>query len=392
MRKIILYFGIVVLFFVFSGCEDLPDQSPQELGTLKKATVCEIASPFIPDELIIKFKEGTADSRKAALLAIIGGKQKEKILSKMMELCGDNEGLTLVETTNPVDAALNALKGIPDVEYAEPNYIYTNEAVSNDTYYTNGSLWGVYGAASTPSNIYGSGAYKAWAAGHTGSATVYVGIIDEGYMYSHEDLTTNAGKNPGEVAGNGIDDDLNGYIDDVYGWDFYNNNNSVFDGLEDDHGTHVAGTIGAIGGNRKGVAGICWNIRLLNAKFLGATGGTTANAVLAIDYFTQLKAKQGLNIVALNNSWSGGDYSQALYDAIQRAASQNILFIASAGNDAKNIDLTNVYPAGYSCSNIISVAAINATGDFSYYSNYGVNSVDIGAPGSGIYSTIPKLS
>jgi subtilisin family serine protease len=154
----------------------------------------------------------------------------------------------------------------------------------------------------------------------------------------------NSGKNPREIAGNGVDDDLNGYVDDVYGWDFFNKDNTVFDGTADDHGTHVAGTIGAMGGNKKGVAGICWNVKILSAKFLGPAGGTTADAVLAVDYFTDLKADQKLNIVALNNSWSGGGYSQALFDAIQRAAQQNILFIASAGNDAVNTDLTVSYP------------------------------------------------
>jgi subtilisin family serine protease len=309
-----------------------------------------------------------------------------------MERYGDKEGLTLVHVSGSLLEAVNKMKGNPDIEYAEPNYIYTHNAISNDTYYLDGNLWGMYGQSSAPAYPYGCGAYRAWASGHTGSASVYVGIIDEGYMVAHEDLSGNAGKNPGEIAGNGIDDDKNGYVDDVYGWDFFNNDNTVFDGIEDDHGTHVAGTIGAIGGNRKGVAGVCWNIKLLNAKFLGPEGGTTANAVLAVDYFTELKIKQGINIVALNNSWGGGGYSEALKEAIQRASANNILFIAAAGNDVTNSDISPYYPAGYSCENIIAVASINTTGALSYFSNYGATSVDLGAPGSGIYSTIPKLS
>jgi subtilisin family serine protease len=153
----------------------------------------------------------------------------------------------------------------------------------------------------------------------------------------------------------------------------------------------VAGTIGAVGGNGKGVAGICWNVRLLDAKFLGATGGTTANAILAVDYFTNLKSK-GLNIVATNNSWGGGGFSQLLKDAIDRAGAQNILFIAAAGNNATDNDVTPSYPASYTSSNIIAVAAITSTGTLASFSQYGATSVDIGAPGQAIYSSVPVKS
>jgi subtilisin family serine protease len=210
-------------------------------------------------------------------------------------------------------------------------------------------------------------------------------------MYTHEDLALNAGTNPYEIAGNGIDDDGNGLKDDVYGWDFAGNNNTVFDGVGDDHGTHVAGTIGAVGGNRKGVAGVVWNVKLLNAKFLGSTGGSTANAIKAVDYFTNLK-KKGLNIVATNNSWGGGGYSQGLKDAIDRAAAENILFIAAAGNSGTNNDVTASYPSGYNSSNIIAVASITSTGGLSSFSQFGATTVDIGAPGSSVLSTVPKSS
>jgi subtilisin family serine protease len=210
-------------------------------------------------------------------------------------------------------------------------------------------------------------------------------------MYTHEDLAANAGTNPGEIAGNGKDDDGNGYVDDVYGWDFDGNNNSVFDGTGDDHGTHVAGTIGGVGGNGKGVAGVVWNVKLLGAKFLGNRGGTTANAIKAVDYFTALKNK-GVNLVATNNSWGGGGYSQGLYDAIERANQAGILFIAAAGNNGSNNDATPSYPASYTNSNIIAVASIASNGTISSFSNYGATSVDLGAPGSSIWSTVPKSS
>jgi hypothetical protein len=186
------------------------------------------------------------------------------------------------------------------VEYAEPNWIYTHDATSNDTYYTNGSLWGMYGDATT-ANQYGSQAGEAWAAGKTCDSSVYVGIIDEGYMYMHEDLAASAGTNPGETASNGVDDDGNGYVDDVYGWDFDGNNNTVFDGAGDDHGTHVAGTIGGTGGKSKGVAGVCWSVKLLNAKFLGNRGGTTANAIGGgLPHGPEDTPR--INLVATNNS------------------------------------------------------------------------------------------
>jgi subtilisin family serine protease len=221
---------------------------------------------------------------------------------------------------------------------------------------------------------------------------VYVGIIDEGYMYTHDDLAANVAKNPGEVVGNGIDDDGNGYVDDVYGWDFANGDASVFDGLADDHGTHVAGTIGGVGGNGKGVAGVCWSVKLLNAKFLGRNGGTTANAVKAVDYFTDLKTRHGLNLVATSNSWGGGGFSQTLQDAIGRANKADVLFIAAAGNSTYNCETSNCYPGEYPNANVISVASITSTGAISSFSNYGVTTVDIGAPGSGVYSTVPARS
>jgi subtilisin family serine protease len=209
-------------------------------------------------------------------------------------------------------------------------------------------------------------------------------------MYTHTDLAANSAVNPGEIAGNGADDDGNGYIDDVRGWDFANNDSSVFDGTTDDHGTHVAGTIGGAGGNGTGVAGVCWSVKLMNAKFLGRNGGTTANAVKAVDYFTDLKTRHGLNLVATSNSWGGGGFSQALQDAIGRANNADILFIAAAGNSTYNCETSSCYPGEYPNANVISVASITSSGGISSFSNYGSTTVDLGAPGSGIYSTLPK--
>ena len=350
------------------------------------------ANEVVPGEVIVKFRAGTSAAARGQALQHANAAVRERIVTGAMRRAGDAEGLTVVHSGLGTGAAIERLRGNPNVEYAEPNYVYRHDAVSNDTYFTNGSLWGMYGPSTSPSNQYGSGAASAWAANHTDCSSVYVGIIDEGYMYTHVDLAANVAKNPGEIAGNGADDDGNGYVDDVYGWDFANNDASVFDGTTDDHGTHVAGTIGAAGGNGQGVAGVCWSVKLLNGKFLGRNGGTTANAVRAVDYFTDLKTRHGLNLVATSNSWGGGGFSQALQDAIERANAANILFIAAAGNSTYNCETSSCYPGEYPNLNVISVASITSSGAISSFSNYGVTTVDLGAPGSGVYSTVPASS
>lgn len=353
---------------------------------------------FVPDEVLVKYRPGTTSRDKSNARGRASAVGAEVITTPLMKQLGTGDlELVRLPAGMSVANAMARLNGHFAVEYAEPNWIYTHDAVSNDTYYTNGTLWGMYGDATTPANPNGSQAGEAWAAGHNGCSSVYVGIIDEGYMYMHEDLTASAGTNPGETAGNGVDDDGNGYVDDVYGWDFDGNNKTVFDGAGDDHGTHVAGTIGGTGGNGKGVAGVCWSVKLLNAKFLGNRGGTTANAIKAVDYLTDLKTRHGINLVATNNSWGGGGFSQALKDAIDRSGAANILFIAAAGNGGNdgvgdNNDTTPHYPSTYASENIIAVASITSSGAKSSFSNYGSTTVDLGAPGSGIVSTVPVAS
>ncbi|WP_210489052.1 S8 family peptidase [Rufibacter aurantiacus] len=355
---------------------------------------------IVPNEVLVKFRAGAAAEARAAVLARISGKVKEKILTKTMARFGDKEGVVLVHTPMAALEALSKIKGEGAIEFAEPNFIYTHQAASSDPYYTNGSLWGMYGDATTPANQYGSQAGEAWAAGHTGSASVVVGIIDEGVQTDHPDLVGQVWKNPFDPV-NGVDDDGNGYIDDVNGWDFDANDNSVYDGgtrgAYDDHATHVAGTIGAKN-DGKGVVGVNWNVTMISLKFLGRRGGTTANAIKAVDYLTDLKTRHNMNIVASNNSWGGGGFSQALSDAVVRAAKAQILFVAAAGNGGSDgvgddNDAVGSYPSNYNTAsaagydNVIAVAAITSTGGRSSFSNYGATTVDIGAPGSGIYSS-----
>jgi subtilisin family serine protease len=265
--------------------------------------------------------------------------------------------------------------------------------VSTDPYYVDGSLWGM-GATGSGSNAAG-----AWASGFIGSSNIVVGVIDEGIQYTHPDLSANIWVNPVDVL-NGKskrDEDGNGYADDIYGWDFANNDNTIYDGgsagAADKHGTHVAGTIGARS-NSVGVVGVNWNIKMISAKFLKQGGGTTSNAIRAINYLTDLKKNRGINIVATNSSWGGGGYSQALLDAIQAGGNEGILFVAAAGNNSSNNDTTLSYPSTYVCNTtsngecLISVAAINSAGAMASFSNYGATSVDLGAPGVGIWSTM----
>jgi subtilisin family serine protease len=393
MRKHHIFVGILSIATFASCKKDLTSSNqPSELSVAQAANDIgqQVAGDnFVPNELLVKFKAGVSEDVRANVLARIGGSVSEKVLTKAMERFGDKDGFLVVRTNLHSLEAISRARGFGEVEYAEPNYIYTHDATSNDPYFTNNSLWGMNGT-------YGCNANQAWAAGHTGSSSVFVGIIDEGAMYNHEDLVGNFG-NPKEIAGNGKDDDGNGYIDDVYGYDFANNDNTTFDGSIDDHGTHVSGTIGGIGGNGKGVAGVNWSVKMISAKFLGRNGGTTANSIKAVDYITDLKTRDGLNIVATNNSWGGGGFSQALQDAIERANAADILFIAAAGNGGSdgvgdNNDAVANYPSNYPNANIIAVAAITSSGALASFSNYGATTVDIGAPGSGIYSSVPTKS
>lgn len=393
-RSLSVKSSLTAAAIVLAACS--PEQtsltSPADaaLAAAPQASVAR-APEFVPGEVIVRFRPGASNASRGEIMRSANAQVGEKIVTAAMRGRGDNEGITVMRTSMNVPDAIAALKARGDVEYAEPNWIYTTDATVSDTYYANGSLWGMYGSGTAPSNQYGIGGTAAtpWVAG-ANCGNVVIGIIDEGYMYTHPELAANAFKNPGEIAGNSVDDDGNGYVDDVYGWDFAGNNSSVFDGAGDDHGTHVAGTIGAAG-NGTGVVGVCSTVKLMSGKFLGSQGGTTANAVKAVDYFTALKNK-GVNIAATSNSWGGGGFSQALADAIGRANAANILFVAAAGNSTYNCDVTACYPANYNVANVISVASITSTGAISSFSNYGATTVDIGAPGSAIWSTVPVSS
>lgn len=232
------------------------------------------------------------------------------------------------------------------------------------------------------------GAVNAWET-TTGNSNQVIVVIDGGMDLDHEDLKDNLWVNPFEIPNNNEDDDGNGYIDDVHGWDFANNDNAPEDDTFRGHGTHVAGIAAARGNNGKGVTGVCWNCKIMPLKFTDSTGrGSTSTAMKAIEYAVDMKQK-GVNIVVINNSWGGGSYSRLLKEAVEETNQNNILFVAAAGNDGTDNDERPFYPASYKNNNIIAVGAIDCLGKKASFSNYGRRHVDIFAPGEAIYSTIP---
>lgn len=406
--------------------------------------------PLLEAALLLQFAGAIPPALQAETLAS-AGVQAAEVLREQAGPNGDSGALLRVTLAPGVDPnqALETLEQSAGVAFAEPDWTVGIEATSNDSAYASGNLWGMYGDATSPTNPFGSQAGEAWAAGFTGSTKVVVGIVDTGIDYRHPDLYLNVWLNQREIptalrtqltdtdldglitfrdlnstansrlvsdlnangridAGdlladarweNGLDEDRNGYRDDLVGWDWVNNDNDPLD--DHNHGTHVAGTIGGMGGNGVGVAGVNWSIQMAGLKFLSKSGsGSISNAIKAVDYFTALGAAGGpQDFVATNNSWGGGGYSQGMQDAIARAAQQGQLFIAAAGNGGRDgigddNDVVAYYPTNYSTvasvgyEAVVAVAATTSTGGLAGFSNYGDVTVDLGAPGQLITSTL----
>ncbi len=274
----------------------------------------------------------------------------------------------------PVAEAIQAFQIRTDIRYATPDFRIRVQNTPNDPGMA--STWGLNNRTTFGADI---GVNQAWNYGT--SSSVVVAVIDSGIDYNHVDLASNIWRNSNEIAGNGKDDDQNGYVDDIRGWNFVSNNNNPMD--DNGHGTHIAGTIGAVGNNSTGVAGINWSVQMMPLKFLDRNGsGMLSDAVAAIDYARANGAK------IINASWGSSGFSAALQSAIQRFQNAGGIFVAAAGNEGANNARVPSFPANINLPNVISVAASTSRDALANFSNYGTN-VDIAAPGSNIYSTLP---
>jgi subtilisin family serine protease len=386
MKHMNSFLVIAAALLLVAGCIPAPTPTLMPTPTPLAPEVAPTAAPYplaeevtarvAPGSVLVRYVPGTpAEARDEARTMANGKADKQYKLVP---------GLEKLSVSN-VPAALQSLTRLPYVMYAEPDYVVTvdeprqaapgrapsavnPDTVPNDPLYPN--LWGM---ASIDAPL-------AWDTTQ-GTPAFVVAVIDTGIDYTHPDLAANIWTNPAEVAANGVDDDGNGYVDDVHGYDFANNDGDPMDDYF--HGTHVAGTIGAVGNNGAGVAGVNWRVKLMPVKFLDASGsGLVSGAISGLEY----AVKNGARVS--NNSWGGSGYSQALYDAIKNAQTLGHLFVAAAGNAARNTDFSPTYPASYDLDNIIAVAAIDSGDQLASFSNYGVRTVDLAAPGVSILSSV----
>lgn len=331
----------------------------------------------VPGEFVVKLKPGMMRMSTQALSAQLNGFVTQKISGQDIVVVKK-----AVFQTN--DSAVKALNQNPLVEIAEPNYIYKINKAPTDPLYT--QTWGLgnVGQADPKNQVGVAGidvnAERAWEI-QTGTREKIIAVIDTGIDYSHPDLVENMWKNEVEAAGTaGVDDDNNGVVDDIYGYNAINDSGDPKD--DQGHGSHCAGTIGARANNGIGVAGVNWSVRMMAIKFLDAGGsGSLADAIKAIDYATKMGAH------VLSNSWGGGGFSQTLLDSIKRSNDAGAIFIAAAGNEYNNNDNSPTYPSTYQVENVMSVAAIDNRGAKADFSNYGKKTVHLGAPGVNVMST-----
>ena len=356
MRNLFFVIKFLLIFSLFSASVTASEKYNFDKG-------------FVKGELLVKYTDGTASAASNAANRQIGA----ELIQEFPEIGW--QWIKLPENISVEQAVLD-YKNFPGVELAQPNYIYKTTLTPNDPQF--GSLYGMTKID----------APRAWNT-TTGNPAIVVAVIDTGIRFTHEDLAANMWRNPGEIAGNNVDDDANGYIDDVYGWDVFSNDADPSD--EFDHGTHVAGTIGAAGNNGRGVAGVNWNVKLMALKIYDASGNTStaAHIIRAYQYVRTMK-QRGINIRVTNNSYGGAPeaagYDQATKDAIDSVGDLDVLNVFAAGNAGTNNDLTPFYPSSYNSPTILAVAASDQSDLRAGFSGYGATSVDLAAPGVSILS------
>src|SRR4051794_19468763 len=334
----------------------------------------------VPGEIVVGFRSGVRASERSAARSAADVRAQRNLLAPGGQLVQAVNGQT-------VERAIAALERRSDVRYAEPNWIYHATTTTPDDPLF-GSLWGLNNTGQ-PVNGLAAGtadddidAPEAWDR-NRGSASTVVAVVDSGVAYDHPDLAPNIWSNPGEIAGNGVDDDHNGRVDDVRGWDFADGDNDPWD--YQDHGTHVAGTIAARGNNGVGIAGVAWQASIMPVRVINGLGsGTSANIA---DGFTYA-ANNGAKVV--NASLGGPAFSQAMSDSI--TTHPNTLFVVAAGNAGQNNDTIPTYPCSYPAANLICVAATNNADALASFSNFGALSVDLAAPGVDIESARPHYT
>lgn len=342
------------------------------------------APEFVPGQYLVRMR--TPGIIGSSAIQALEEKAKGKVLR-----VHENQNFVLLQKPliQSAEGALMDIQSTDDVLLVEPNYVYRVNKTANDP--DLGKLWGIRNSGQQDSSRQAGvagidvDAERAWDI-TTGSKDVVVAVIDTGVDYRHPDLAANAWVNEAELNGKpGVDDDGNGFVDDVYGASFADPAKPTGNPMDDHgHGTHCAGTIGAKGDDGRGIVGVSWDVRIMGVKFLGADGsGSLEGAIQAIDYATRMGAR------IQSNSWAGGGYSKLLEEAIQRADAANVLFIAASSNSGGNNDASPVYPATYNVPNIISVAAIDNRGTLADFSNYGRTTVHVAAPGVNIHSSLP---
>jgi hypothetical protein len=347
---------------------------------------------YVPGEIIVKMKDKASES---ATHKFIGKASLNHKMSLKRSWGRFNMHQFSLKAGQTVDKAVNDMLLDPDVEYAEPNYIFRKQSVGIEGQPMSFSEMEI--AASADNSAFAGGGFgqtsadinanEAWGILSSTSDRPIVAIIDSGVDYTHYVFVESDAiwSNVNEIPNNGIDDDGNGYIDDVRGWNFVSNTNNPMD--DDNHGTHVAGIVLGMTQDILKAHPDPAKIRIMPLKFLDSNGsGTTSDAIEAINYAINNGAQ------VLNNSWGGGGFSQSLHDVITAAYNKGKTFIAAAGNSANNNDTSPTYPATYSIPNVVSIAATSSSDNLASFSNYGGSTVHVASPGISILSTLPHDS